>query len=59
MDFRLSSDGSIFLLEPNPNPDLSGEEDFAQSAQAAGLLYEDLIKRILSLGFRYHGGRGA
>jgi D-alanine-D-alanine ligase len=59
MDFRLSPDGKLYLLEPNPNPDLSGEEDFAQSAQAAGVPYEDLIKRILSLGFRYHGGRAA
>lgn len=55
MDFRLAPDGRIFLLEPNPNPDLAGEEDFAQAAQAAGVLYEDLIKRIINLGLRQAG----
>jgi D-alanine-D-alanine ligase len=54
LDFRLREDGEVFLLEANANPDLSSDEDFALSAQAAGLSYEQLIKRILSLGIRYH-----
>ncbi len=57
MDFRLTRDGELFLLEPNPNPDLSADEDFAQSAQAGGISYEDLIKRIVNLGIRHHGSR--
>ena len=40
MDFRLATDGRIYLIEPNPNPDLGREEDFAQSANAAGVSYE-------------------
>ena len=53
MDFRLSADGKIYLIEPNPNPDLGREEDFAESAKAAGVSYEDLIQRVLSLGLKY------
>jgi len=53
MDFRLTADGKIFLIEPNPNPDLGRGEDFAESAKAAGVAYEDLIQRVLSLGLKY------
>lgn len=52
MDFRLTEDGRLSLLEPNPNPDLAKDEDFAQSAKAAGIPYEQLVRRILNLGFR-------
>ncbi len=52
MDFRLTEDGKLSLLEPNPNPDLARDEDFAQSAKAVGLTYDELVKRILNLGFR-------
>jgi D-alanine-D-alanine ligase len=57
MDFRLTPGGDLVLLEPNPNPDLASDEDFAQAAQVSGLYYEDLIRRILSLGLRQHGNR--
>jgi len=53
MDFRLAADGKIFLIEPNPNPDLGRQEDFAESAKAAGVSYEDLVQRVLNLGLRY------
>jgi D-alanine-D-alanine ligase len=54
MDFRLKEDGSLFLLEPNPNPDLACDEDFASSAGAGGINYGPLIRRILNLGLRLH-----
>jgi D-alanine-D-alanine ligase len=57
MDFRLTDDGRLFLLEPNPNPDLNKEEDFARAAKAAGMGYTDLIQRIINLGFRYREGK--
>ena len=43
--------------EPNPNPDLGREEDFAESARAAGVNYEDLIQRVLTLGVRSMNGK--
>ena len=52
MDFRLTDDGKIFLLEPNPNPDLARDEDFAESAKAVGIEYDKLIGRVLRLGLQ-------
>jgi D-alanine-D-alanine ligase len=59
MDFRLTEDGRLFLLEPNPNPDLARDEDFAESAKSRGVAYEQLIQRILRLGVRHFGERPA
>jgi len=53
IDFRLRSDGSIFMLEANANPNLAGEEDFAESARAAGIGYPALLERIMALGRGY------
>ena len=35
------------------HPNLEFGEDFAESAEAAGIKYEQLIQRILNLGLRY------
>lgn len=53
MDLRLRDDGKVYLLEANANPDLTCGEDFAESAAAIGLKYENLIKRIVSIGLAY------
>ena len=53
MDFRLANDGQVYLLEANPNPQLMYGEDFAESAENAGISYEELMTRIVSLGRRY------
>lgn len=53
IDFRLRDDGSIFMLEANANPNLTREEDFAESARAAGIDYGALLERIMSLGRAY------
>ena len=52
IDFRLDKNGDVYFLEANPNPDISAEEEFAAAANAAGLPYPRLLKRILSLGLR-------
>lgn len=53
MDFRMTADGRAYVLEANPNPQLSYGEDFAESAHHMGIAYEQLIQRIVSLGLRY------
>jgi D-alanine-D-alanine ligase len=53
MDFRLRSDGSLYVLEANANPNISAAEDFAQSALTAGLDYGELLQRILAVGEKY------
>jgi len=47
IDARLTPQGEVVVLEANPNPSLAEEDDFAQSAAAAGLSYETLIQKIL------------
>ncbi len=53
MDFRVRSDGGVFVLEANANPHLAAHEDFARSAAAAGMDYPALIGRLLTLGLAY------
>jgi D-alanine-D-alanine ligase len=49
MDLRVRPDGTVFVLEANPNPFLSSEEDFAESAKKTGLTFVQLIERIVRL----------
>jgi D-alanine-D-alanine ligase len=53
MDLRLSESGEVYLLEANPNPQLGYGEDFAESAEAGGTSYEQLLQRIINLGMTY------
>lgn len=53
LDLRLREDGRVFVIEANPNPDLTQDEDFALAAEKAGLPYHKLVQRILNLGLRY------
>jgi D-alanine-D-alanine ligase len=52
IDLRLDDDDKAWIIESNPNPQLSRDEEFAESALGAGVDYEHLIHRILNLGFR-------
>lgn len=54
IDFRLNAAGQFFVLEANPNPQIAQDEDFADSAECAGLSYPILLQRILDLGLRWH-----
>jgi D-alanine-D-alanine ligase len=49
IDFRMGTDGKAYFLEANPNPQLAYGEDFAESAEKAGISYESLLQRILNL----------
>lgn len=53
MDFRVKADGTVFALEANANPHVAAMEDFAQSALAVGISYEELLGRIMTLGTSY------
>lgn len=55
IDLRMTPDGRIYVLEANPNPQLARDEDFAESAKAGGMAYDQLLQRILQLGMRGSG----
>ncbi len=53
VDLRLDAEGRPWVIEANPNPQIAKGEDFAASADAAGLTYDSLIQRIVNLGLRW------
>lgn len=53
IDYRLTDEGRIFLLEVNPNPQIAHLEDFADSAEHCGVTYEALLQKIVTLGMSY------
>jgi D-alanine-D-alanine ligase len=53
MDYRLTTDGRMFLLEANPNPQIAQKEDFADSAEHCGVDYQALLQKIMTLGMNY------
>ena len=55
LDYRLTDDGHLYLLEANPNPQIAFGEDFADSAQHSGIDYEALLQKIMTLGLSYRG----
>lgn len=52
IDLRLRDDGTVFVLEANPNPHLAKGEDFAESAAKSDIPYPKLIQQILALSLR-------
>jgi D-alanine-D-alanine ligase len=57
MDLRLDNEGKIYVIEANPNPQLAHGEDFAESAERAGIKYNDLMQRILNYGMQWRPDR--
>ena len=51
-DLRLTPDGLVYILEANANPELAMGDEFAESAEKAGLDYDKLIRTIVALGLR-------
>ena len=54
LDYRLNKFGTFYLLEANPNPQIARDEDFAQSAKHAGMGYEELLQKLVTLGIELH-----
>ena len=50
IDLRLTDANEVYFIEANPNPILAEDEDFAVSADKAGLPYPQLIDRIIRSG---------
>ena len=53
MDFRVTTEGQVYVLEANANPNLEAAEDFAAAASAAGTPYGELLERLMTLGLKY------
>jgi D-alanine-D-alanine ligase len=53
IDYRLTEDGRMYVLEVNPNPQIAHNEDFADSAEHCRVKYPDLLQKIMTLGMSY------
>ena len=51
-DIRVAQNGCVYILEANANPNLGRDDELAQSAEKAGISYEQLIQRILLMAFQ-------
>lgn len=48
IDFRVDNEENPYIIDVNPNPDISRNGGYARSAQAAGLDYTELIIKIIN-----------
>ena len=52
LDIRLDRQGHPFVLEANPNPDLTEGVSYMESAEAAGLTFGETLERIVEFALR-------
>jgi D-alanine-D-alanine ligase len=49
VDMRLKPDGTVSVIEVNPNPWLASRAEFAQAARRAGRTYTQLIEELVGM----------
>jgi len=59
IDVRMDTEGDVYVLEANPNPQIAHDEDFSDSAEKDGYTYKDLLQELLNIGLRWRPAQAA
>ncbi len=51
VDFRLTKENVLYVLEVNPNPDISDDAGFARSARTYGFTFPQIVGKIVESAF--------
>jgi D-alanine-D-alanine ligase len=51
IDFRVDCSSTPYIIDINPNPDISRKAGFAKSVKKSGLIYNELIQKIVKLAY--------
>lgn len=54
-DLRVTPAGQVYVIEPNVNPCIARNDEFAQSAEKVGIAYPALIRRLVRQALRQRG----
>lgn len=54
-DIRLTPDKKIYIIEPNANPSLLPDDEFVLSAKKAGISFDQLVDRLITLALKREG----
>lgn len=57
IDFRIDQEGRPYVIDVNPNPDISPDAGFPRSSAAAGYSYAETIEEICRLALERHARR--
>lgn len=57
IDFRVGRDGTVYLIEANPNPYLHSNAEFIRGARASGRTHPQTILEIVALARARYAGR--
>jgi D-alanine-D-alanine ligase len=52
VDMRVDRDGNAYVIEVNPNPDISPQSGMARAIKAEGMTYEDFICGLIEKAFQ-------
>jgi D-alanine-D-alanine ligase len=52
VDLRVDRDGNPWVIDVNPNPDISPDAGVARSAKVAGMSYVELIKKLTEVAWK-------
>ena len=54
-DVRVTSEGQVYIIEANANPNLEKDDEFAKSAEKVGISHETLVQKLINLALAREG----